>query len=145
MTRFPSLFKIVTIDATAFISLSIPVISGLVYLLLSFQERDSIPIAVPVIFGIISFFALITLVWRIQHFRNIFDDGQEVNATINNVWFFRDRGKIVYFYLFQGQKYVVENMVMKTKSTKSIQIGSELVALVDRNNPKRAVLRDLFL
>jgi hypothetical protein len=89
--------------------------------------------------------ALAVLVWRYASVQALFSYGLESKAIINSVSFYKDRGKIFFKYTFEGQKYRLANHVMRTKRTSALRIGAEVDILIDRNNPKRAILRDLFL
>ena len=85
------------------------------------------------------------LIWRIRSFQIIFSRGIEVSGHITNIRFNRDRGRVEYTYTYQGQTYQAGNGVFKTKRTKAIQQGDEVVLMVDRDNPKRAIIRDIYL
>lgn len=97
------------------------------------------------VFGGLSLAAVVLLLWRISIFTAVFNDGLDTPATISQVNFFRDRGRISYVYTFQGQKYRSGNAVMKTKLTRNYQVGDEVMVLVDRSKPKRAFVRDLYM
>lgn len=146
MHRQPALIKILTTDYAAAAGALFPVVSWLMYLaFIIFGEASPSDLMLPAIFGAITVVALGVLFWRIRLFNTIFSDGVEVRATISNVFFFRDRGRVDYIYTHNGQKYTSGNAVMKTKRTKALQVGDEVIVMIDSSNPKRAYLRDLYL
>ena len=145
MIRHPSFFRVVTTDYTAFSAFIFPLAIGAFYLFLSLTEENPVDLTVPIIFGVSAVIALIVLFWRIQLFNTIFSDGMTATATINKIWFFRDRGRINYSYFYQGQNYSSGNVVMKIKKTKQLQMGDQVPVMINRNNPKQAFIRDLYL
>lgn len=146
MNKQPSLFKIIMVDYMAFVGAIAPVSLWGVYIFLLLTKREDISnLTIPIIFGVLTVLGLILLVWRIILINNIFTDGIEANAAISRVFFFRDRGKIECVYSYLGEKYVSSNKVMKFKFTTTLRSGMEVVVMVDRNKPKRAFIRDLYL
>lgn len=146
MNRQPSLLKIITIDYIAFLGWLFPVVMWGMYVVLIVLGNVKInDLTLPVTFAVITVVALAILIWRIQVFNTIFSDGIETTATINNVSFFRDRGRVDYVYTYQGQKYVSGNAIHKVKQTLALKAGEQVVLMVDRNNPKRAFIRDLYV
>ena len=146
MNRQPSLLKIVTIDYIAFLGWLFPIVMWGIYVVLIFLGNvKTNDFTLPIIFAVISVVALAILMWRIQVFNTVFSDGIESTATINNVSFFRDRGRVDYVYTYQGQKYVSGNAIHKVKQTLALKAGEQVVLMVDRNNPKRAFIRDLYM
>jgi hypothetical protein len=89
--------------------------------------------------------AIVILAWRIRLFYSIFDGGIEAPATISNIMFFRDRGRVDYIYTIQGEKFSSGNAIHKVKQTRSLQVGEQVIVMVDRNNLKRAFIRDLYM
>jgi hypothetical protein len=95
--------------------------------------------------------ALITLAglglvfWRVQVIKAIFEDGIEIAGTLRSVVFFRDRGRVEYVYTYLDQKYASGNAILKTSRTKRLQPGMQIVLVVDRSQPRRAFIRDLYL
>jgi hypothetical protein len=52
---------------------------------------------------------------------------------------------VEYVYTYQGQKYASGNAIHKVKQTQGLKIGEEVLVMIDRNNPKRAFIRDLYM
>ena len=146
MNRQPSLLKIITIDYIAFLGWLFPVVMWGIYIaLIVLGNIKANDFTLPIIFAVISVVALAILMWRIQVFNTVFSDGIETTATINNVSFFRDRGRVDYVHTYQGQKYVSGNAIHKVKQTLALKVGEQVVLMVDRNNPKRAFIRNLYV
>lgn len=85
------------------------------------------------------------IIWRIHSFHSIFVRGVEVTGRITSISFFRDRGRVEYTYVYQGKSYESGNAIHKTGRTKTLQPDSEITLVVDRENPKRALIRDLYV
>jgi hypothetical protein len=96
------------------------------------------PVLVATALGIVVF------LWRYWTVVSLYNYGLETPATVHEIGFHRDRGRISYVYSFRGQKYVGGNRIMKTKRTKSYQMGDQVSILVDPNNPRRTLVRDLY-
>lgn len=146
MNRQLSLKKVLLNDYGAFLAWITPIVSIAMYLVLEVTgEKQKGGFDVLLVFGGLSLAAVVLLLWRISIFTAVFNDGLDTPATISQVNFFRDRGRISYVYTFQGQKYRSGNAVMKTKLTRNYQVGDEVMVLVDRSKPKRAFVRDLYM
>ncbi len=148
MNRRPSLLRILTVDYPCFVALMVPVIlvvlslAGLFFTLdvNVWNDLKSILISAAILLV-----ALVVLAWRVQLFNAVFDDSIQAVATISRVSFYRDRGHIGYVYSYQGQKFNGGSVVMRMKRTRALQPGQQVVVMVDRNRPKRAFIRDLYL
>lgn len=146
MHRQPSLLKIITIDYAAFLGWLLPTVMWVMYIFLWVSGKTKTgDFILPVVFSVITVIALAVLFWRIQVFHTVFSDGIEAAATISNVSFFRDRGRVEYVYPYQGQKIIGGNAVLKVNRTQAYKIGEQVVVMVDRNMPKRAFIRDLYV
>lgn len=146
MNKQPSLIKIIAIDYIAFLGWLFPVVMwGIYIVLLILGNVKPNDFTLPIIYAVITIVALVVIIWRIQVFNTVFSDGIEATATINNVSFFRDRGRVDYLYIYQGQKYVSGNAIHKVKQTQSLKVGEQVIVMIHRNNPKRAFIRDLYM
>ena len=90
---------------------------------------------------IVAFFFLI---YRYFTILSLYNNGLEAKAIITEIGFFRDRGIIKYNFQFNGQNYASHMRVMKNKKTTSYQVGMEIKVIVDRENPKRSLIKELF-
>jgi len=84
------------------------------------------------------------LVWRILSITSLFREGKESTGVINRVYFYRGRGIITYVHEYMGKKYICRDRVMKTKATTALTSGDEVTILFNTNNPKRAIIQDLY-
>ena len=127
MNKQPSLLKIVTIDYAALLGWLFPVVMwGIYIVLIVLGNVKTNDFTLPIIFAVITVVALAILIWRIQIFNTVFSDGIETTATINNISFFRDRGRVEYVYTHQGQKYASGNAIHKVKQTLALKVGEQV-------------------
>jgi hypothetical protein len=84
-------------------------------------------------------------VWRIRHIRAFFTRGIEVTGQILDSWFFRGRGRVEYTYTYHDQTYRSSSAINKTAQTAILERGDEVVLMVDPHDPKRALIRDLYV
>ena len=139
----PSLLKIIWIDYWSFISAIFCVFAPGFYIYDVLFSGTFVQNFRWVALGLffLSFFGLIS---RYISIISLYNGGIEANATISDIGFFRDRGYIKYIYPFENRKYASQVTVMKNKSTTRYRIGEEVVVIVDRENPKKSVIKDLF-
>lgn len=140
----PSIVKIIWVNYWAFLSAIFAIVGPSIYI----YDRFFAPKPTENFFWIaigIFFSALLGLLTRIVSILSICNNGQNVKATIFEIGFFRDRGHIKFLYTFQGQKYIVRQRVMKNKITLQFQHGQEVDILINSENPKKAVIKDLFM
>ncbi len=145
MQKQPSVYKILIIDYTAFTAALFPVAIWVFYLLLLIMKEARIDDpTLPVIAGGITFLSIPVLIWRIRRISLMFEDGLEVSATISNVFFFRDRGRVEYTFTYNGQSYITGNALHKVKQTSALKVGDTVTVLFDRNDPRRTCIKDLY-
>lgn len=92
---------------------------------------------------------LMVLLWslvalRIARIRSLFDSGQEVEATIRKVKRFRGGWTLELEYEHAGTTYRVRSSFQNSSRTPGFTAGDRVSLLVDRMNPKRAVLTALY-
>jgi hypothetical protein len=84
--------------------------------------------------------------WRVRVIQKVFEKGQEVQGQITAVSFFRDRGRVEFSFIFEGQTYKLGCAIMKTKQTSAFKPGLSLVLLINPQKPgKQALIRDLYI
>ncbi len=146
MNHQPSILIILIIDYLAFVAALFPLVTWCFYLIMLFLgEITFTELLLPIVFGVITVAALVVIAWRIQMINTIFSDGIEAQATISSINFYRDRSRVDYVYTYQNQKYSCVNAVHKVSQTRTLYIGQSVTVLVDRNDPKKAIIRDLYL
>lgn len=85
------------------------------------------------------------VIWRLKTIQNVFANGEEVVGKVEDIHFRRDRGNVVYRYEYQGKAYTGVNAIMKNARTQSLIPGMDIVLLVSRDDPARALIRDLYI
>jgi hypothetical protein len=152
----PSVFRVVQSDYLALILAGFPAVAWGMYIVIAVfgffpGMRGHDPIrgteGAPFFLGmaVVATVVMIPLLlWRLKSFQATFARSDEVVGRITSISFFRDRGRIEYSYVANGQIYNGWNAIMKNKRTTSLSEGDEVVLLVDRTDPKRALIRDLY-
>lgn len=140
----PSISRILWVDYGAFIGAITPLATIAVGLLLLFTQPDGLTFAPWLMLaGVVIGGAV--LLWRYRLISSVFEEGEAVSGAITNVSFFRDRGRVEYVYTYQGQKLVSGNAVHRVRQSEALTQGQTVTVLVDRSNPKRAFVRELYL
>jgi hypothetical protein len=84
-------------------------------------------------------------IWRIRAVYAFFARGVGRPGVIESVEFFRDRGRVTFRYDHEGQSYERGSGIMKNARTKALEPGQELTVIVDPENPKKAMIRSLYV
>lgn len=99
----------------------------------------------PFILAFIGVIGMAAIVWRIRLISSAFEYGWEVEGDIVEVSFFRDRGRVAYIYTIQGERYQSSNAVMQHRLTKALHRGQKVIIMVNKDNPKIAFIRDIYI
>ena len=140
----PSLFRIITVDYPSLLSVLFPIIFWVFSAYYFYIGDDSLLFFALLSVGV-SVVGIPFLFWRYRIISSVFEDGIETQGTIMGVSFFRGRGRVEYTYNFQGQKYMSGNAINRTKHTKTLRDGQQVTILIDRNDPKRAFVKEIYL
>jgi hypothetical protein len=84
-------------------------------------------------------------IWRLRTIQQLFASGVEVTGQIKDIFFHRDRGTVQYSYTYLGQAFLSGNAIMKTRQTQKLQPGDQIILLINPEQPKRALIRDLYV
>jgi hypothetical protein len=156
----PSIVRIVKSDYLAYIGTLIPLISLIMYIgfacadyfgyLIAFREHESIQSTEGVsiffyIFIIGLVFGTPLAIWRIRYIQQMFSDSVEVVGQITNISIYKDRGRFEYTYTYQGQLYSGNNFIMKTKKSQHLRSNSQVVLLVNPDEPTQTLIRDVYI
>ena len=106
------------------------------------EERPTLTLPLAIVAAVIG---VPVLVRRYQTISSVFEDGTEAQGTVTSLSFFRGRGRVQYSYTFQGEKQSSDNAINKNGRTRKLRVGQKVTVLVDRNNPKQAFIRDIYL
>ncbi len=139
----PSLFRIIQTDYVAFLMAILPLVLWGFFAFDYFRGVKATSNFLLLLLGL-TLIAVVTLLWKIIAIFTVYNRGQETMATINDVSFFRGRGRITYVYNLWDEKYTSRNFVMKNSRTKDYAVGDQVVVLVDSDNPKKAYIKDLY-
>jgi hypothetical protein len=140
----PSLFRVISVDYLSLLSVLFPVVFWIYTAYCFYTADDSLQFFLLLAIGL-TVVGIPLLFWRYRLIASVFDDGIETQGTITGVRFFRGRGRVDYTYSFQGQKFVGGNSVNRTKSTRALHDGQKVTILMDRNDPKRAFVKEIYL
>lgn len=141
--RYPSLFKILWIDYWAFVSAALCLIAAGMGIYNTYLSRNPTPGILWVALGVLAL-GLWGVALRYISIVSLYNSGLETKATVSEVGFFRDRGYIKYIYPYENRKYASRMTVMKNGMTTRYEIGNEIEVIVDRENPRKSLIKDLF-
>jgi len=140
----PSLFRIISTDYPSLLSVLFPVVFAGFTVYFFFVGNDSLrlftflSVAVTVV-------GIPLLIQRYRMISSVFADGIETQGVVTSIGFFRGRGRVEYSYTVQGEKQTSGNAINRNSRTKNLKVGQKVKVLVDRNNPKRAFVREIYL
>ncbi len=144
MQNYPSLWRIVETDYTSKLAFLSPLVVWGIGIITRFVDPEAsawfLKIAPPV-----TVVAFIILLWRIRLIRSVFTYGEEVPGVIHAIGFFRGRGRVEYIYTYGEEKYRSSNAIHQTKRAKALQLGQNVTVVLDREHPKRAFIKELYL
>ncbi len=81
---------------------------------------------------------------RLGTIMSLAESGVEVTASINQIIMRRNKGRIEFTYVYNGEREEASMAFRSRDPLKDVQRGTNLTALVDPNNPRRAILPALF-
>lgn len=153
----PSIVRIIQSDFLALLGVIVPLVSLIMYVCVAYfgyfpglrgrdpiQGTEGAPLFLYMfIFGLVV--GLPLAFWRIRSIQQMFANSVEVVGQVTNISFYKDRGRVEYTYTYQNQNYSAGNAIMKTGKTRQLSSGSQVVLLVNPDEPKRALIRDLYI
>ncbi|RPI90216.1 MAG: hypothetical protein EHM40_18915 [Chloroflexi bacterium] len=143
-TQRPSLFRVISVDYPSLLAALFPVVFWVWTAYYFYAGSDSLQFFLLVSSGI-TLVAIPFLFWRYRNIASVFEEGLESPGVIMAINFFRGRGRVDYAYTFQGQKLVSGNAINRTRLTKELRVGQAVTLVIDRNNPKRAFVKEIYL
>jgi hypothetical protein len=139
----PSILRIIDSDYMAALALLLLFFFWLLFWMLSVLRLFDLQILRYLVIGLTAG-SLMLLAWRCWLIRRIFAEGVETLGEVRQVWLYRDRGRLVVTYVWEKRPVQINNIVPKNEYTKTLQEGQQVVLMVDRDQPERAFLRDLY-
>lgn len=85
------------------------------------------------------------LAWRIRLIQSTFENGVEVDGSVLAIRFYRDRGYVSYAYDVNGERIQSSNAIAKYRTTEQLKAGQKVRVVADRNNPKIAFIKNIYL
>ena len=147
----PSIRQILWTDYPAFLAAAAPVVAWIVYLAWAPNWNGSGPILSP---GWAPVYLAATLlctaiglgivIWRIWLFRRLYRQGAQVRGKISDFRLRNDRGHVEYTFIFEHKEYQAGAHLHRNRQTKSLRKGEAVILIIDRANPRRAYIRDLY-
>jgi Protein of unknown function (DUF3592) len=148
----PALRRIIWTDYPAFYASLIPVVSWIVLLAWLPDWRGDGPIISPqarpfylTLATLATAAGLGVLIWRVWLVHMLFRKGVQVRGKISSVSIRRDHGWVDFFYIFDHKEFTSRIEVHRNSQTKGLKVGDLVILVVDRSNPKRAFIRDLYI
>lgn len=142
--KSPSLFRVISTDYPSLISALFPIVFGGFTAYFFFTGNDSLQLFL-LLTTIVTVLGIPFLIQRYRMISSILAEGVQVPGVVTHIRFFRGRGRVEYSYTAQGEKQTSGNAINKNSHTKELKVGQMVKVSVDRNNPKRAIIREIYL
>ena len=149
----PSLVQVVWTDYPAFLAACTPVVAWVVCIFLTVprdittHQAYATPLAAMVllILAVVTTAAGIPVVaWRLAKIRRLFREGEEARGIIKRVVFHRDRGLVEFNYMFEGKPYYTRSYLHRNRQTRALEHATRVALLIDPDNPKQAIIWDIY-
>ena len=141
----PSIERIFFTDYITTVSAISIVIAAVAFLIDRFIQSLGLGEQFPFFVGLVCIIGVAAIVWRIRLISSAFEFGWEVDGDLVSISFFRDRGSVTYIYTIQGERYQTRNAIMKHRLTRSLVQGQQVVIMANKDNPKIAFIRDIYV
>lgn len=140
----PSLLKILQMDLASLLSVIFLLVFWSFYLLDALVlENRMAALPAPLLAGTLA--GAGTLVWRLTFILDLFQRGSEAAAVVEDVGVWRTYLTLHLVYTVRGQCYFYALSVLPTRRAKEVSQRDEVIVLVDPDNPRRVVVKDLYL
>jgi len=145
LEKRPAIRRIFATDYATFLATIFIVIATGAFLFDRLVEPLTISQVLPYIAAVVDAIGIPVIVWRIRLISSAFEHGWEVEGDILDIGFFRDRGRVTYIYTVEGQRYQTSNAILRNRTTRSLQRGQKVKVMANRDNPKIAFIRSLYV
>jgi hypothetical protein len=81
---------------------------------------------------------------RLGTIMSVAESGEEVKASINQIIMRRNKGRIEFTYVYDGERYEASMAFRSRDPLKDVKRGTNVLALVDPSKPKRAIIPGVF-
>lgn len=82
--------------------------------------------------------------WRIRGVQEVVANGMEVTGTVTGISFNKDRGRVKWNYQVAAEKFEGACLITKNDFTRSLKVGDQVVLIVNREQPKRSILANIY-
>ncbi len=147
----PSILHIIRTDYLCITLAGVPpalwVLLLVVYLLPALLNTAALDLSGFSILALIAMtlFCWLALAWRVNQIRSVFAAGLHAKGVVIKIWFFRQRGQMIFTYTYLGSSHTAKMTLVKNETTSALTEGAELDLLVDPDDPKRIFLQNLFI
>lgn len=143
-SRSPSLFRVISTDYPSFLSVLFPIAFGGFSIYFFFTRNDAFQLFLLLAIGV-TIVGVPVLIRRYRAISSVFEDGAQTKGVVTSLSFFRGRGQVKYSYTFQGEEQISDNAINKNSRTRKLRVGQTVTVLVDRKDPKRAFIQEIYL
>jgi hypothetical protein len=140
----PTILRIIDSDYTAALAIMAPFIFWLLFWLLSIMHVVDLQIPRYLVIGL-TIASLLLAAWRCWLISQIFTNGVETPGEVQHIWFYRDRGRLMVTFNWEGKEIQKNSTIPKNEYTEALTEGQPVTLVVDRQQPKRVFVRDLYL
>lgn len=140
----PSLLRILQVDLASLLALIFLLVFWGFYLLDALVLDNRIAsLPVPLLAGTLA--GLGTLIWRLSFVLELFQRGSEAAAVVEDVGAWRTHLTVHLVYTVRGQRYFHALSLLPTQRTVAVSNRDEVIVLYDPDNPRRVLIKDLYL
>lgn len=93
---------------------------------------------------LITFLEVARLVMRFRFFQKIYENGQAIRITLEDVTQRGDEISVDGQYVYETEEYFFSTTLQKTGRTKNLNVGDQVWLVIDREHPQNAYFQDLF-
>ncbi len=94
--------------------------------------------------GVLTVVLLLLLARRVSRLKRVVEMGTRISATVADIGFFRDRGRVEFQYTYEGQEYRTGTVIMKNSQTQAIAAGAQIEVAIDPRKPGKVVIVQLY-
>ncbi len=140
---------LLTITGPIFLVLSIA--GGIFGFLPEVKRPGSVPVtpdtalAGAVVSLVLTLFLLFFLYRRIARIRRIIQTGERVEGGITNISFFKDRGRVTFRYVLNGEVVEGGAPIMKNATTLQLIPGTVVELALDPEDTSKAIVVELYV
>ena len=143
-SQHPTLSRVISTDYPSFIAVLFPVVFDIFTIYFFFTGNYSFQFFLPIAI-VATIIGVPFLVKRYRIISSVFEAGIQTKGTVTNIGFFRGRGSVSYSYNVQGETQTSSNAINRNSHTRKLTVGQKVTVVVDRDDPKRAFIWEIYL